>query len=104
MLNKVPEVTIYFWIIKVLCTTVGETFADFLNLNLALGLTKLTIIMGVLLAIALFFQFRAQRYIPGIYWLAVVLISIFGTLITNGTCWVSETKACWPLNSVTLGA
>src|SRR5882762_6007794 len=82
MLNKVPEITIYFWIIKVLCTTVGETAADFLNENFHLGLTGTTIIMGVLLAVALFFQFRAKKYIPSLYWLAVVLISIFGTLIT----------------------
>jgi len=81
--NKVPEVTIYFWVIKVLCTTVGETFADFLNTNMNLGLTKLTALMGVLLIITLFFQFKSKRYIPGIYWLAVVLISVFGTLITD---------------------
>ena len=49
MLNKVPEVTIFFWIIKVLCTTVGETFADFLGTNLNLGLTNTTYIMGVFL-------------------------------------------------------
>lgn len=83
MLNKVPEITVYFWIIKVLCTTVGETAADFLNINLGLGLTNTTIVMGGFLAIALFAQFRLRRYVPGIYWLAVVLISIVGTLITN---------------------
>ncbi len=83
MLSKVPEVTIYFWIIKVLCTTVGETAADFLNINLGLGLTITTIVMGVFLAGALFVQFRLRRYVPGIYWLAVVLISIVGTLITD---------------------
>jgi uncharacterized membrane-anchored protein len=83
ILSKVPEITLYFWIIKVLCTTVGETFADFLGTNLHLGLTKLTIIMGILLAIALVFQFRSKKYVPGIYWLAVVLISVFGTLITD---------------------
>ncbi len=83
ILNKVPEITIYFWIIKVLCTTVGETSADFLNTNLNLGLTGTTVVMGVLLLVVLFFQFRANRYIPNIYWLAVVLISIFGTLITD---------------------
>lgn len=83
MLNKVPEVTLYFWIIKVLCTTVGETAADFLNTNLHLGLTGTTVVMGVLLVIVLFFQFRSRRYVPGIYWLAVVLISVFGTLITD---------------------
>jgi uncharacterized membrane-anchored protein len=83
MLNKVPEVTIYFWIIKVLCTTVGETAADYLATNLNLGLTRTTFITGGLLLVALFFQFRAWRYIPGIYWLAVVLISVVGTQITD---------------------
>jgi uncharacterized membrane-anchored protein len=83
MLNKVPEVTIYFWIIKIMATTVGETAADFLNTNLKLGLTGTTCVMGVLLIITLFVQFRARKYVPGIYWLAVVLISIVGTLITD---------------------
>jgi uncharacterized membrane-anchored protein len=80
---KVPEITIYFWVIKILCTTVGETAADFLNINLNLGLTGTSFIMGVLLVLALVFQFRTKRYFPGIYWLAVVLLSIFGTLITD---------------------
>jgi uncharacterized membrane-anchored protein len=83
MLNKVPEITIYFWIIKILCTTVGETSADFLNSNLNLGLTGTTFVIGSLLIIALFFQFASKRYVPGIYWLTVVLISIVGTLITD---------------------
>jgi uncharacterized membrane-anchored protein len=83
MLSKVPEVTIYFWIIKILCTTVGETASDFLNVNLGLGLTGTSIAMGVCLLAVIFFQFKVNKYIPGIYWLAVVLISIFGTLITD---------------------
>jgi uncharacterized membrane-anchored protein len=83
MLNKVPEVTLYFWIIKVLCTTVGETAADFLNENLGLGLTKTTYLTGAVLIVALVAQFRVRRYVPGVYWLAVVLISIVGTLITD---------------------
>jgi uncharacterized membrane-anchored protein len=83
MLSKVPEVTIYFWIIKVLCTTVGETASDFMNVNLGLGLTGTSIAMGLVLLVVLFFQFKAKAYVPGIYWLAVVLISIFGTLITD---------------------
>jgi uncharacterized membrane-anchored protein len=81
--NRVPEVTIYFWIIKVLCTTVGETAADFLNSNLHMGLTGTTSAMGSLLIIALFFQFALKRYVPGVYWIAVVLISVVGTLITD---------------------
>jgi uncharacterized membrane-anchored protein len=83
MLNKVPEVTLFFWLIKVLCTTVGETFADNLNEKLKLGLTNTTYVMGTLLVIALVAQFRARRYRPGLYWLAVVLISVVGTLITD---------------------
>jgi uncharacterized membrane-anchored protein len=83
MLNKVPEVTLYFWAIKVLCTTVGETAADFLNTNLGLGLTNTTYVMGALLVAILVLQFRYRRYVPSVYWLAVVLISIVGTLITD---------------------
>jgi uncharacterized membrane-anchored protein len=83
MLNKVPEVTLYFWVIKILCTTVGETFADFLNTNLHLGLTNTTYLMGSLLMVTLFFQFRARKYLVSIYWLAVVLLSVVGTLITD---------------------
>ncbi|WP_407307133.1 hypothetical protein [Desulfosporosinus sp. SB140] len=83
MLNKVPEITVFFWLIKVLATTVGETAADFLNSNLNLGLTITTFIMSGLLMITLFFQFKFRKYVPSIYWLSVVLISVVGTLITD---------------------
>ena len=83
MLNKVPEITVFFWIIKVLATTVGETAADFLNENLGLGLSTTSYIMTALLIAALVVQFATKRYIPWIYWLAVVLISVVGTLITD---------------------
>ncbi|MEO9307503.1 MAG: hypothetical protein ABI342_04220 [Nitrososphaera sp.] len=83
MLNKVPEITIFFWVIKILCTTVGETDADFLNTGLNFGLNGVTPIIGAMLAVTLFFQFRLKKYVPGVYWLVVVLISIVGTLITD---------------------
>ena len=83
MLNKVPEVTFYFWAIKVLCTTVGETGSDYLAGNVGLGLTKTTFITAALLIVTLVFQFRARRYIAGIYWLGIVLISVVGTQITD---------------------
>jgi uncharacterized membrane-anchored protein len=83
LLNKVPELTIFFWIIKIMATTVGETAADFLNDNLNLGLTITTLIMSGLLLITIIVQFRASKYVPWIYWLTVVLISILGTLITD---------------------
>src|SRR5258706_15235063 len=82
VMSKVPQVTVFFWIIKVLCTTVGETFSDFFNEHLGLGLTKTSIAAGVLLAVALVAQFKVKKYVPGVYWLADVLISIFGTLLT----------------------
>jgi uncharacterized membrane-anchored protein len=83
MLNKVPEVTLYFWIIKIMATTVGETAADYLNTHMNLGLTGTSLVMGGFLVVALYFQFKARKYVPGIYWLAVVLISVVGTLITD---------------------
>ena len=83
MLNKVPEVTLYFWVIKIMATTVGETVADFLNFNLHMGLTNTSILMGVLLVAALALQIASRRYIPAIYWIAVVFLSVFGTLITD---------------------
>jgi len=83
MLNKVPEITVYFWVIKVLCTTVGETASDNLSDKLGLGLTNTTYITGSVLLVALFVQFRLRRYVPIVYWLSVVLISIVGTQITD---------------------
>jgi uncharacterized membrane-anchored protein len=83
VLSKVPLVPAFFWIIKVLCTTVGETFADFINGRLGDNLNTTTIVMSMLLAVALFFQFRARKYVPAIYWITVVLISVVGTLITD---------------------
>lgn len=83
LLRKVPEVTLYFWIIKVLCTTVGETAADYLDTNFGLGLTNTTFITAGVLTVALIFQFRSYRYVPWIYWLVVVLVSVVGTQITD---------------------
>ncbi|MFI0790223.1 hypothetical protein ACH4Q6_32055 [Streptomyces lydicus] len=81
--NKVPEVTAYFWVIKILCTTVGETAADLLNEKLGLGLTGVSLLMSVVLVAVLVAQFRTRAYRPGVYWLAVALISVVGTLISD---------------------
>src|SRR6266516_29551 len=83
MLNKVPEVTLFFWVIKIMCTTVGETAADYLNDNLGFGLTNTTSVAGAVLAALLVAQFRLRRYVPADYWAVVVVISVFGTLITD---------------------
>ena len=82
-LNKVPEVTLSFWIIKIMCTTVGETGADYLAVNAGLGQTVTRVGMTALLIAALLVQFRKRSYTPWIYWLTVVLVSIVGTQITD---------------------
>lgn len=83
LLVKVPEITAFFWIIKVLATTVGETVADFLNTKLGFGLSGTSVATFAALGIVLLIQIRAKEYRPPIFWLAVVLISIAGTLITD---------------------
>jgi uncharacterized membrane-anchored protein len=83
LINKVPEVTAFFWIIKILATTVGETVADFLNTSLGLGLGGTTAVMTGVFVVVLVVQFAVRRYVPGIYWLTVVLISVVGTLVTD---------------------
>ena len=82
-LNKVPEVTLSFWVIKIMSTTVGETGADYLAVDAGFGAAWTSIGMAALLAVALFCQLRTKAYTPWIYWLTVVLVSIVGTQITD---------------------
>ncbi|MEU7305947.1 hypothetical protein [Streptomyces sp. NPDC007206] len=81
--NKVPEVTVFFWIIKALCTTVGETAADLLKGKAGLGLPGASVLMSALLSVVLVVQFRSKGYRPGVYWLAIALISVVGTLVSD---------------------
>lgn len=83
MLNKVPEVTLIFWIIKIMSTTVGETGADYLAVHVGLGTTVTSLLMAGLLAVALIVQLGMNRYVPWTYWLTVVLVSVVGTQITD---------------------
>jgi len=83
MLNKVPEVTLFFWLIKIMSTTVGETGADYLAVHVGLGTALTGGIMAALLLAALVLQVRMHRYVPWIYWLTVVLVSVVGTQITD---------------------
>ena len=78
-----PKVTVDFWLIKLMAVTVGETAADYLAVNLGLGLMATSLIMTGVLVVALVLQFAQKRYVPWAYWLAVVLISIVGTLVTD---------------------
>ncbi|HWI43767.1 MAG TPA: hypothetical protein VNS81_09100 [Nocardioides sp.] len=83
LLNKVPEVTLWFWVIKILCTTVGESFADYINETLGFGLTNTTILFTAVFVVVLTVQMRLRRYVPAPYWLTVVVVSVAGTLYTD---------------------
>ena len=118
LLNRVPEVTLAFWVVKILATTVGETAADFLSTTLGMGLTVTSYIMGALFVAALLMQLRTRRYVPASYWLVVVLISVVGTLISDNlvdnlgvqltttttvfSAALLATFACWYLSERTL--
>src|SRR5882724_5101773 len=82
-LTKVPAITATFWVIKILSTTIGETFSDYLSVNVGLGPAVTDAAMFAVLAVALTVQFRTRQYVPWIYWLCVVLVSIVGTQITD---------------------
>ena len=83
-IRRVPEVTLVFWVIKTLSTTVGETGADFLATNLGFGMPVVAVITSVMMATLLFMQFtKLKRYVPFNYWSIVILMSVVGTLITD---------------------
>lgn len=81
--NKVPEVTAFFWAIKIMATTVGETGADYLIFKAGLGLPLTSVLMSAVLVIVLGLQFRTDRYRPWVYWPVVTMVSVVGTLMTD---------------------
>ncbi|WP_075259726.1 COG4705 family protein [Herbaspirillum camelliae] len=93
--NKVPEATLVFWLIKMMSTTVGETAADFLNADLGFGLGGTSIVVGILFAVALYFQMSSRSYSPIRYWITVLFISVFGTLITDNLTDVLGVPLAW---------
>src|SRR6478735_6875869 len=95
MLNKVPEVTVYFWVIKILCTTVGESFADYINETLGFGLTNTTVVFSVLLAAVFGIWYARERTLSihtivttpreSWYWLTVLVTFALGTAAGDWT-------------------
>jgi uncharacterized membrane-anchored protein len=80
--SKVPQITAFFWIIKVLTTAQGEAVSDFLAFRFG---PVIAVSLGATgLAIALALQFRARRYVAWIYWAAVVMVAVFGTMAADG--------------------
>ncbi len=82
-INRVARLSVLFWIIKIFSTTVGETAADYVSVNLNFGLTITAILMGVITIGVTFWNFRQKKYFPPAYWLLIVMMSIEGTLITD---------------------
>jgi uncharacterized membrane-anchored protein len=80
-LSKVPEVTAFFWIIKILTTGMGETTSDFFAHTT--GPIVAVILGGIGLLVALVLQFRTDRYRPWQYWSCVVMVSVFGTMAAD---------------------
>ncbi|MFL0198025.1 hypothetical protein ACJDU8_21025 [Clostridium sp. WILCCON 0269] len=81
MLTKVPEITAYFWIIKVLSTGMGEVTSDYLakHMNPVIAV----VLTGISLVVSLVIQFSVNQYVAWIYWLNVVIVSIFGTMAAD---------------------
>lgn len=83
LLMKVPEITIYFWIVKLLTTAMGESTSDYLVYHIN---PYMAVILGFLgFAIALILQFVVRKYMAWIYWLLVVMVAIFGTMVADAT-------------------
>ena len=83
LINRVAGLTLFFWIVKILSTTVGETAADFVAVDMNIGLMGTTILMGVITIGGIFWNFKQKKYFAPAYWFLIVMMSIEGTLITD---------------------
>lgn len=83
VLSKVPEVTLVFWIIKIACTTLGETAGDFVTMSLNLGYLIGTAIFAAIFALAVIVQVRARAFHPFLYWLTIIATTTLGTTIAD---------------------
>jgi len=83
MLNRVAGITLFFWVVKILSTTVGETAADFIAVDMKIGLIVTTLLMGAITIAAILWNFRMKKYFAPAYWLLIIMMSIEGTLITD---------------------
>lgn len=82
-LSKVPELTLVFWIIKILATTLGETGGDAMSMSMNLGYLLSTGIFAVLFAAAVIVQVRAEKFHPVIYWITIIATTTVGTTLAD---------------------
>lgn len=83
MTNKIAEITIYFWVLKIMATTLGETSGDMLSMSLDLGYVVSLIVTGIILIALLFFQIRANRFISPLFWATIIGTTTVGTEISD---------------------
>ncbi len=83
LINRVAGLTLFFWIVKILSTTVGETAADFIAVDMNVGLMGTTLLMGAVTIGVVFWNFKMKKYFAPAYWFLIVMMSIEGTLITD---------------------
>lgn len=82
-LNKVAEISLIFWLMKIVATTLGETLGDYLSMTLNLGYLTGIIITLVFFLIVLFVQLSSKKYIPTFYWLVIIATTTLGTEISD---------------------
>src|SRR5882724_8545864 len=82
-LSKVPEVTLAFWIIKILATTLGETGGDAVSMSMHLGYLVGTVIFAAIFLIAVFVQVKAKHFHPVIYWITIIATTAVGTTLAD---------------------
>ncbi len=81
--GKLPEMTLTFWLAKMMSATCGQSAADYLNIHWQFGLTATLLLSGILLLIALYYQINAPQYQVVAYWATISLVSVFSTLTTD---------------------
>ncbi len=82
-INKVAKITLIFWLMKIVATTLGETLGDFISMTLNLGYTVGIVITLSFFLVVLFAQLSVKKYVPVIYWLVIVGTTTLGTEISD---------------------
>jgi uncharacterized membrane-anchored protein len=83
VISKVPEVTLLFWVIKIVATTLGETGGDALSMSMELGYLISSVIFAVIFAVAVFAQIKAKAFNPTLYWTTIIATTTLGTTIAD---------------------
>lgn len=82
-ITKVPEITLVFWIIKIIATTLGETGGDALSMSMSLGYLISSFIFGAIFIIAVILQIRAKKFNPYLYWTTIIATTTLGTTLAD---------------------